>query len=70
MNGMRNPDPSGQRKKKALIWLVGGLGSGLAVGFTVGLTVWAPLEGIALGIALGSGMGGVPASLLYFGDLG
>jgi len=61
--------PSDPRKRKAMLCFVGGFGTGIAVGVAIGLTVWTPVAGLALGICLGSGMGGVPASLYYFGDL-
>jgi hypothetical protein len=61
--------PNHPGRQKALICLIGGFGSGIAIGVAVGFTVWNPLAGLGLGIALGSGIGGVPASLYYFGDL-
>ncbi len=62
------PTPSRRRKQRALLCLVGGFGAGIAVGAVIGVTLWTPLAGLALGISLGAGMGGVPASLYYFGD--
>lgn len=61
--------PNLSSQQKALSWLIGGLGFGMAIGVAIGLTFWEPFEGLALGIALGSGIGGVPASLYYFGEL-
>lgn len=60
--------PKFSRQEKAVICLIGGLGSGIAIGTAIGFTVWSPLEGLAFGLALGSGTGGVPATLYYFGN--
>jgi uncharacterized membrane protein len=65
----RRERPNQPGRQKALIWLIAGFGSGIAIGAAVGVTLWTPMAGIALGSALGAGLGGVPASLYYFGDL-
>ncbi len=69
MKDQRETGSSDQRSRKAVIALVGGLGSGLAIGVAVGATMWSIAEGLALGLALGAGGGGVLAALFYGGDL-
>lgn len=64
---------SNRRRNERLVRALAIAGIGLLAGVAVGLGIGVLLEdllmGTGIGLALGAGIGGVPAALLYGGDI-
>ncbi len=64
---------SNRRRNERLVRALAIAGIGLLVGVATGLGIGVLLEdlmmGAGIGLALGAGIGGVPAALLYGGDI-